>query len=57
MVTSGNLSSIRFRSQERSTYDSGTLPGGNLVSSMGTIGEAPGVLSIGTETVIEGTPR
>ena len=57
MVSSGNLGSIRFRSQGRSTNDIGTLPDGNTVSSMETNGGAPDGLGVGTETAIEEIPR
>lgn len=50
---SGNLGSIRFRSQGRSTDGDGTLFDGHPVSSMDPYGGTSGELGIGVENEVE----
>ena len=55
-VGSGNLGSIRFRSQEKSTESDGTVLDGVPLGSMEMSGEVLGESSVGVEDTIEEVP-
>lgn len=52
-IVSGNLGSIHFRSQGKSTVDDGTLPDDHHVSSTDADGEISQELGAGAESAIE----
>lgn len=52
-IVSGNIGSIRFKSQGESTSSGGALPDGNLTSSVDTNGDIPGDLGAGAENTID----
>lgn len=55
-VVSGNIDSIHFRSQGKSTSGDETLSDGHPMSSVDHDGETSGELGIGVETGIEEVP-
>ena len=52
-ITSGNIGTIQFRSEGKSTGGNVTLPDRHSVGSMDVYGGAPGELGVGVEGVVE----
>ena len=50
-IISGNIGSIRFKSQGESTIGDGTLPDGDSMSPVETDGEIPEEDGTGTESI------